>query len=111
RDSSREIPSSSASRGYSFFLRPFLAVTSSRRRSWAWAEDQGRRRFLFRGASRALATEVIIPGPLRSFLRMAGISQKASSDEVLPLLGHNVSSQGFEVSGRPTEYLILLRSE
>ncbi len=58
--------------------------------------------------SRALATEVIIPGPLRSFLRMAGISQKASSDEVLPLLGHNVSSQGFEVSGRPTEYLILL---
>ena len=59
------------------------------------------------GRSRVV-TEVVIPGPMRSFLRMAGISQKASAEEVLPLLGHNVSSQGFEVSGRPTEYLILL---
>jgi hypothetical protein len=60
-------------------------------------------------ASSSSATEdVLIPGPLRSFLRMAGISQKASPEEVLPLLGHNVSSQGFEVGGRPTEFLILL---
>src|SRR5438552_6234987 len=33
--------------------------------------------------------EVVIPGPLRSFLRMAGISQKVSSEEVLPLLARN----------------------
>jgi hypothetical protein len=57
---------------------------------------------------RASAEDVTIPGPLRSFLRMAGISQKASPDEVLALLGHNVASQGFEVGGRPTEFLILL---
>ena len=55
--------------------------------------------------------EVIIPGPLRSFLRMAGISQKASTEEVLPLLARNVYVQGYEGSingGRPTEFLILL---
>ena len=54
---------------------------------------------------------VFIPGPLRSFLRMAGISQKISPDEVVPLLAHNVFAQGYEGSrdgGRPTEFLILL---
>lgn len=51
--------------------------------------------------------EVIIPGPLRSFLRMAGISQKISSEEVLPLLARNVFMHGFQ-DGRPTEFLILL---
>src|SRR6266567_8963730 len=53
----------------------------------------------------------IVPGPLRSFLRMAGISQKASADEVMPLLARNVYIQGYEGSsrgGRPTEFLILL---
>ncbi len=57
------------------------------------------------------ATTTIIPGPLRSFLRMAGISQKVSSEEVVPLLARNVFSQGYEGSqdkGRPTEFLILL---
>jgi hypothetical protein len=57
------------------------------------------------------AASVIIPGPLRSFLRMAGISQKVSPEEVLPLLAHNVFAQGYEGSrdgGRPTEFLILL---
>jgi hypothetical protein len=58
--------------------------------------------------SNSPAAEAVIPGPLRSFLRMAGISQKASPEEVLPLLAHNVSAQGFEVGGRPTEFLILL---
>jgi hypothetical protein len=53
------------------------------------------------------AESVIIPGPLRSFLRMAGISQKISPREVLPLLAHNVFSIGYR-SGRPTEFLILL---
>src|SRR6202142_4050406 len=49
-----------------------------------------------------------VPGPLRSFLRMAAISQKVSPDEVLPLLARNVSVQGYQ-DGRPTEFLILLR--
>ena len=52
--------------------------------------------------------EVAIPGPLRSFLRMAGISQKISQEEVLPLLARNISAEGYEGS-RPTEFLILLR--
>lgn len=64
-------------------------------------------------ANQDLATtnEVTIPGPLRSFLRMAGISQKASSDEVMPLLARNVYVQGYigwQDRGRPTEFLVLL---
>lgn len=50
---------------------------------------------------------VIIPGPLRSFLRMAGISQKILPEEVMPLLAHNVYLVGYR-SGKPTEFLILL---
>jgi hypothetical protein len=53
-----------------------------------------------------------IPGPLRSFLRMAGISQKVSAEEVMPLLARNIFIIGYEGSGtgaRPTEFLILLR--
>jgi hypothetical protein len=53
-----------------------------------------------------------IPGPLRSFLRIAGISQKASTEEVMPLLARNIFLIGFQGSGvtsRPTEFLILLR--
>jgi hypothetical protein len=38
---------------------------------------------------------------------MAGISQKISPEEVLPLLAHNVFAQGY-VGGRSTEFLILL---
>jgi hypothetical protein len=52
-----------------------------------------------------------IPGPLRSFLRMAGISQKAAPDEVIPLLARNVFLLGYEGPSahvRPTEFLILL---
>src|SRR5580693_9509514 len=41
------------------------------------------------------AGEATIPGPLRSFLRMAGISQKVSPDEVLPLLARNVVISGY----------------
>ena len=55
------------------------------------------------------ASQFVIPGPQRSFLRMAGISQKISAEEVLPLLSRNVFTQGFEGSSRPTEFLILLR--
>ena len=56
---------------------------------------------------------VAIPGPLRSFLRMAGISQKISPEEVLPLLARNVAVEGYQGrkdrTGRPTEFLILLK--
>ncbi len=50
---------------------------------------------------------VVIPGPLRSFLRMAGISQKVSLDEVMPMLAHSVSLQGYK-GGAETEFLRLL---
>ncbi len=51
---------------------------------------------------------VSLPGPLRSFLRMAGLSQEVTPPEVLPLLTHTVILQGYMI-GRPTEFLILLR--
>jgi hypothetical protein len=50
---------------------------------------------------------VIIPGPLRSFLRMAGISQQISPNDVLPLVARNAYSTGY-LNGVPTEYLHLL---
>jgi hypothetical protein len=49
-----------------------------------------------------------IPGPLRPFLRMAGISQQVSPDDVFPLLAWNVSTLGYQGSDHETEYLILL---
>ncbi|MGC2767266.1 MAG: hypothetical protein WB607_17280, partial [Candidatus Acidiferrum sp.] len=52
--------------------------------------------------------EVTIPGPLRSFLRMAGISQEISNPEVLPTLAHNLVLLGYQ-RGKATEFLILLR--
>lgn len=51
---------------------------------------------------------VTIPGPLRSFLRMAGVSQEASPQEVLPLIARNASLLGYEGPSE-TEYLVLLR--
>ncbi len=51
--------------------------------------------------------EASIPGPLRSFLRMAAISQKVSPEEVLPLLARNVYVTGYQ-NGKPTQFLILL---
>ena len=57
------------------------------------------------------SANVAIPGPLRSFLRMAGISQKVSPEEVMPLLARNVFVLGYErgwPKGRPSEFLILL---
>jgi hypothetical protein len=56
----------------------------------------------------AATSEFMIPGPLRSFLRMAGISQKIAPEEVLPLLSRNVFMQGYEGSSRQTEFLVLL---
>ena len=40
---------------------------------------------------------------------MAGISQKITPEEVLPLLSRNVFTEGYEGPTRPTEFLILLR--
>jgi hypothetical protein len=61
----------------------------------------------------AAGATIAIPGPLRSFLRMAGISQKVSLEEVLPLLARNVAVEGYQGrkdrTGRPTEFLILLK--
>src|ERR1035438_6422743 len=56
----------------------------------------------------APAAEFMIPGPLRSFLRMAGISQKIAPEEVLPLLSRNVFMEGYDSSKKQTEFLILL---
>lgn len=64
------------------------------------------------GAPPPSMTNVVIPGALRSFLRMAAISQKVSPERVLPLLARNVVMEGYGWSGKspqPSEYLILLR--
>ncbi len=53
------------------------------------------------------AEEVAIPGPLRSFLRMAAISQQITPEEVLPLLARDVVMSGYQ-GGKPTEYLVLV---
>jgi hypothetical protein len=53
------------------------------------------------------ANLVLIPGPLRSLMRMAGISQEAAPEDVLPLLARNIYSLGY-LHNKPTEYLILL---
>lgn len=56
----------------------------------------------------SLDDTVTIPGPLRSFLRMSGLSLAVTPQDVLPLLAHNLVLHGYQM-GRPTEYLILLR--
>ena len=50
---------------------------------------------------------VVIPGPLRPFLRMAGISQQISPDQVMPMLARNIFLWGYDSRGQ-TEYLRLL---
>ncbi|HEX8797333.1 MAG TPA: hypothetical protein VF772_01910, partial [Terriglobales bacterium] len=57
------------------------------------------------------AETVTIPGPLRPFLRMAGISQQILPQDVLPLLARNVLTrgyQGWQANAAPTEFLVLL---
>ncbi len=68
------------------------------------------------GQPGASLSTVAIPGPLRSFLRMAAISQNAPREEVLPLLAHNVFTDGYfqrqhnrkHEYVQPKEYLKLL---
>jgi hypothetical protein len=66
-----------------------------------------------RGVRSHEAATATIPGPLRSFLRMAAISQKVSPEEVMPFLARNIFLLGYESKGgskvQPTEFLILLR--
>jgi hypothetical protein len=59
-----------------------------------------------RSSGQPMETEVI-PGPLRSFLRMTGISQEATPGEVLPLLARNAFFYGYQ-NGKRTEYLVLV---
>jgi hypothetical protein len=56
---------------------------------------------------------VDIPGPLRSFARMAALSPDLTADEVLPGLARNVVTNGYQASSsaeglEPTEYLKLV---
>ncbi|HWB85457.1 MAG TPA: hypothetical protein VG675_15040 [Bryobacteraceae bacterium] len=56
---------------------------------------------------------ITIPGPLRSFARMAAISSEATPDEVLPALARNVVTNGYQASHsndtlEQTEYLKLV---
>jgi len=80
--------------------------------SFASDEDQPGSSSSIPPAARQLASsqvnQVLIPGPLRSFLRMAGISREVSLEDVLPTLGRNMSLMGYP-SGRESEYLILLQ--
>jgi hypothetical protein len=56
---------------------------------------------------------IAIPGPLRSFSRMAALAPEISPDDVLPALARNVVTNGYQASGsndvlEPTEYLKLV---
>ncbi|HEY2470485.1 MAG TPA: hypothetical protein VGI45_22000 [Terracidiphilus sp.] len=57
--------------------------------------------------SQAVSDTIEIPGPLRSFLRMAGISQEVTPDDVLPMLARNLSLYGYD-QGKEKEYLVLV---
>lgn len=55
---------------------------------------------------------VMIPGPLRSFARMAALTPDLTPEDLLPALARNVVTNGYEASGnemlQQTEYLRLL---
>lgn len=59
-------------------------------------------------------SETMIPGPVRSFERMAAISQQAPDSSILPFFALKVFTLGYGSSrnkqrgGKPTEYLVLL---
>jgi hypothetical protein len=52
--------------------------------------------------------QIMIPGPLPSFLRMAAVSRKVPPEQVIPLLSHNIFELGYVANSQPTEYLFLL---
>jgi hypothetical protein len=82
----------------------------------AWGQQQNAlldRQDTHVASSRELAPSdsLAIAGPLRSMERMAGISQQAAQEEILPLLARNIYVQGYVGwldQGRPTEFLTLL---
>jgi hypothetical protein len=78
----------------------FLVLCISGNAAWSAAESPGQER-------------VAIPGPLTAFLRMAGVSQQASREEILPLVARNVSTAGYRTgwdnSRSQTEFLLLLK--
>ncbi|HKU25494.1 MAG TPA: hypothetical protein VJQ54_08485 [Candidatus Sulfotelmatobacter sp.] len=86
------------------FLLAFCAFIST---SHAWANTSKDEQSP--GSEPATIT---IPGPLHSFLRMAGISQQISPEDVLPLLARNVVTHGYQgwqdKPSSPTEFLVLL---
>lgn len=99
---------------YSFFVSALLAAfvcasSYAAPNTWhpAQSDDPPSRQA---PAQSAEAATVTIPGPLRSFLRMAGISQKITPEEVLPLLARNVFLHGYEGHhhSNQTEFLVLL---
>jgi hypothetical protein len=54
-----------------------------------------------------------VPGPLRSFSRMAALSPEAKPEDLLPALARNVVTNGYQAGGakealEPTEYLKLI---
>jgi hypothetical protein len=51
---------------------------------------------------------ITVPGPLRSLLRMAGISQKIPPESVLPLVARSVYFLGYR-QNHETEFLLLLQ--
>ncbi len=56
---------------------------------------------------------IAIPGPLRSFSRMAALAPESSLDDVLPSLARNVVTNGYQAAGsnnvlEQTEYLKLV---
>ncbi|HWC97575.1 MAG TPA: hypothetical protein VG456_12510 [Candidatus Sulfopaludibacter sp.] len=65
------------------------------------------------GHSQAPSATINIPGPIRSFARMAAISPEVLPEEVLPALARNVVTNGYEASHsnealEQTEYLKLV---
>jgi hypothetical protein len=56
---------------------------------------------------------MVIPGPMRSFARMAALSSEASAEDIIPALARNVVTNGYQASHSndaldQTEYLKLL---
>jgi len=51
---------------------------------------------------------VVMPGPLRSFERMAGISQQVTPQELLTMVARKVYLEGYQ-QNRPTEFLMLIQ--
>jgi hypothetical protein len=51
---------------------------------------------------------VVIPGPLRSFERMAGISQQVAAPDLLSMVARKAYREGY-VQGRPSEFLLLIQ--